>query len=188
MQKWVHLTLADGKTIDATEGHPFNTPEGWRDALLLKKGGQVILKGENGEAKSIEIADVRVAERRLTTYNLEVANAHTFFVGEDAVLVHNGKKYYTKKKKQQRFDEVGGCCEYCGKQMQMDTPFQHDSAEGDHAFAQALGGLTSDENLVLACRECNGAGNKGKKLLGVEWFPSNPNSRVKKIMAKIMEK
>ena len=89
MQKWVHLTLADGKTIDATEGHPFNTPDGWRDAILLKKGGQVILKGENGEAKSIEIADVRVAERRLTTYNLEVANAHTFFVGEDAVLVHN---------------------------------------------------------------------------------------------------
>lgn len=89
MQKWVHLTLADGKTIDATEGHPFNTPDGWRDAILLKKGGQVILKGENGEAKSIEIADVRVARRPLTTYNLEVANAHTFFVGEDAVLVHN---------------------------------------------------------------------------------------------------
>ncbi len=85
----MHLTLADGKTIDATEGHPFNTPEGWRDALLLKKGGQVILKGENGEAKSIEIADVSFAQRRLTTYNLEVANAHTFFVGEDAVLVHN---------------------------------------------------------------------------------------------------
>ena len=89
VQKWVHLTLADGKTIDATESHSFNTPEGWRDAILLKKGCQVILKGENGEAKSIEIADVRVSERCLTTYNLEVANAHTFFVGEDAVLVHN---------------------------------------------------------------------------------------------------
>ncbi len=92
MQKWVHLTLADGKTIDATEGHPFNTPDGWRDAILLKKGGQVILKGENGEAKSIEIAGVSVAQRRLTTYNLEVANAHTFFVGEDAVLVHNSRR------------------------------------------------------------------------------------------------
>ena len=30
----MHLTLADGKTIDATEGHPFNTPEGWRDEIL----------------------------------------------------------------------------------------------------------------------------------------------------------
>ena len=91
MQKWVHLTLADGKTIDATEGHPFNTPDGWRDAILLKKGGELILKGEHGEPKSIQIADVKVEDRRLTTYNLEVANAHTFFVGEDAVLVHNGK-------------------------------------------------------------------------------------------------
>ena len=89
MQKWVHLTLADGKTIDATEGHPFNTPDGWRDAILLKKGGELILKGEHGEPKSIQIADVKVEDRRLTTYNLEVANAHTFFVGEDAVLVHN---------------------------------------------------------------------------------------------------
>ena len=91
MQKWVHLTLADGKTIDATEGHPFRTAEGWRDAILLKKGGELILKGEHGEPKSIQIADVKVEDRRLTTYNLEVANAHTFFVGEDAVLVHNGK-------------------------------------------------------------------------------------------------
>ena len=37
VQKWVHLTLADGKTIDATEGHPFRTVEGWRDAVLLNK-------------------------------------------------------------------------------------------------------------------------------------------------------
>jgi hypothetical protein len=28
-------------------------------------------------------------------YNLEVANAHTFFVGEDGVLVHNGLGSYT---------------------------------------------------------------------------------------------
>ena len=86
------------------------------------------------------------------------------------MLVHNGKTYYPKKKKQQRFDEVGGCCEYCGKKMQMDTPFQPDSAEGDHAFAQALGGLTTDENFVLACRECNGAGNKGKNYLELNGF------------------
>ena len=105
MQKWVHLTLADGKTIDATEGHPFNTPEGWRDALLLKKGGQVILKGENGEAKSIEIADVSFAQRRLTTYNLEVANAHTFFVGEDAVLVHNAMSLCEYKQHLRKWDK-----------------------------------------------------------------------------------
>jgi hypothetical protein len=117
VQKWVHLTLADGKVITATEGHPFNTPDGWRDAILLKKGGQVILKGENGEAKSIEIAGVSVAQRRLTTYNLEVANAHTFFVGEDAVLVHNAISKKTRDTVRQRSrDKNGGVlkCNVCG--------------------------------------------------------------------------
>lgn len=104
----MHLTIADGKTIDATEGHPFNTPEGWRDALLLKKGGELILKGENGEAKSIEIADVRVAQRRLTTHNLEVANAHTFFVGEDAVLVHNAISKKTRETVRQKSRDKNG--------------------------------------------------------------------------------
>ena len=141
-QKWVHVTLSDGKVITATEGHPFRTVEGWRDAILLKQGDMLILTGSDGKPSTIQVDGIRYETKVLTTYNLEVANAHTFFVGEDGVLVHNGKKYYTKKKKQQRFDEVGGCCEYCGKQMQMDTPFQHDSAECDHAFAQALGVLS----------------------------------------------
>ena len=90
-QTWVHLTLDNGNTITTTDGHPFNTPEGWRDAILLKKGGQLLLKGEEGEAKTITITNITVETKHQTTYNLEVANAHTFFVGEDGVLVHNGK-------------------------------------------------------------------------------------------------
>ena len=91
MQKWVHLTLADGKTIDATEGHPFRTAEGWRDAVLLRKGDTLILTGRDGKPSTIQVDGIRYETKVLTTYNLEVANAHTFFVGEDAVLVHNGK-------------------------------------------------------------------------------------------------
>ena len=89
MQKWVHLTLADGKTIDATEGHPFRTVEGWRDAVLLEKGDILILTGSDGKPSTIQVDEIRYETKVLTTYNLEVANAHTFFVGEDAVLVHN---------------------------------------------------------------------------------------------------
>ena len=91
MQKWVHLTLADGKRVDATEGHSFNTPEGWRDAVLLKQGDILILTGSDGKPSTIQVDGIRYETKVLTTYNLEVANAHTFFVGEDAVLVHNGK-------------------------------------------------------------------------------------------------
>ena len=88
-QKWVHVTLSDGKVIKATEGHPFRTAEGWRDAVLLRKGDTLILNGSDGKPSTIQVDGIRYETKVLTTYNLEVANAHTFFVGEDAVLVHN---------------------------------------------------------------------------------------------------
>jgi hypothetical protein len=77
--------------IHATEGHPFRTPDGWRDAILLKKGGQLLLKGSDGDGseRSAVIADVRIEKKTVQVFNLEVANAHTFFVGVDAALVHN---------------------------------------------------------------------------------------------------
>ncbi len=98
-QNWVHITLKGGDVLTATEGHPFSTPEGWRDAILLKKGGQLLLKGEDGDALTVQIEDIRTETKVLTTYNLTVANAHTYFVGKDAVLVHNGKWCGTYKEK-----------------------------------------------------------------------------------------
>jgi len=86
-QRVVHVTLDDGQTIEATDGHPFKTTDGWRDAILLRKGGKLLLKG-SGEAATI--ADVRIEVKTLPVFNIEVANAHTFFVGADGVLVHNG--------------------------------------------------------------------------------------------------
>jgi hypothetical protein len=40
----VHLTLDNGQTLTATDGHPLKTEEGWRDPVLLKKGGKLLLK------------------------------------------------------------------------------------------------------------------------------------------------
>jgi hypothetical protein len=81
--------LEDGTHLTATEGHPFKTPEGWRDAIVLKKGGKLLLPGEAQGV--VEITQIAHRIETLTTYNLEVANAHTFFVGNDGVLVHNGR-------------------------------------------------------------------------------------------------
>jgi hypothetical protein len=129
-QTLVYLTLDNGQQLTATEGHPFKTTDGWRDAVLLKKGGQLLLKGGDGDAdalavnlqlntpltqvnsaqaatnsvalgnqatnaaqqggRAITIADIRLEVKTVAVYNLEVANAHTFFVGVDGVLVHNG--------------------------------------------------------------------------------------------------
>jgi RHS repeat-associated protein len=102
-QRLVHITLESGERITATDGHPLRTTEGWRDAVLLKKGGQLLLKG-SGDADALAldastrarnqqatatIADVRIETRTVQVFNLEVANAHTFFVGVQGVLAHN---------------------------------------------------------------------------------------------------
>jgi hypothetical protein len=103
-QKLVHITLNNGKTITATQGHPFRTEEGWRDAILLKRGGKLLLKGsgdsEDGSAstqqpRTITIENVQVETKTIRVFNLEVNNLHTFFVGDDGVVVHNGFGSYT---------------------------------------------------------------------------------------------
>jgi hypothetical protein len=101
-QTLVHLTLDTGETIRATAGHAFKTTEGWRDAILLKRGGKLLLKG-GGEASESDgsatapaataaitdaktervatVTEVRTEQTTVRVFNLEVANAHTFFVG-----------------------------------------------------------------------------------------------------------
>jgi RHS repeat-associated protein len=93
LQSLVHITLNSGETVTVTENHPFKTTEGWRDAILLKKGGKLLLKGSDGEdlGKTALITNVRTEKKSIPTFNLEVANAHTYFVGTDGELVHNGK-------------------------------------------------------------------------------------------------
>ncbi len=98
-RKLVHITLEGGKRITATDGHPFRTSEGWRDAVLLKKGAKLLLMGSgegDGSDKATAtvtatIEDVRIEVKTVRVYNLEVENLHTFFVGVQGVVVHNGR-------------------------------------------------------------------------------------------------
>jgi hypothetical protein len=103
-QKLVHITLEDGKSLTATAGHPFRTDEGWRDAILLKRGGKLLLKGSgdadpDGQAGSREsasairtatVAQIHIETKTVRVFNLEVESLHTFFVGDDGYVVHNG--------------------------------------------------------------------------------------------------
>jgi RHS repeat-associated protein len=100
LQTLVHITLNNGQTIQATEGHPFKTTDGWRDAIMLKKGGKLLLKGSDGEDldKTLVITDIGTEQKVLPVFNLEVANAHTFFVGTDGELVHNTTCKIAKRK------------------------------------------------------------------------------------------
>ncbi len=86
----LHVSTSDGETIDTTTNHPFYVEEkGWVAAGNLEIGD--ILCTVDGD--KIEVTDTvleKLAEP-ITVYNLEVADFHTYFVGEYGVLVHNYK-------------------------------------------------------------------------------------------------
>ena len=81
----VVLTL-DADDLETTLDHPFFTrTQGWVAARQLTPGAQVRrLDGSYGAVTRVVLA-VRVQPM----YNLTVATAHTFFVGDDGWLVHN---------------------------------------------------------------------------------------------------
>ncbi|MEV7579043.1 ricin-type beta-trefoil lectin domain protein [Streptomyces erythrochromogenes] len=86
----VTIQTADGvKTITTTDHHPFwsKTEEAWKEAGDLQPGDA--LQTDDGAA--VAVAAVRVYQALHTTYNLTVADLHTYYVlaGQTPVLVHN---------------------------------------------------------------------------------------------------
>ena len=80
--------------------------EKWVSAYKLKVGDKVLLSdGKYGIIKSVEVEELAVPE---TTYNLEVEDFHTYFVGENPVCVHNagcgGYKKYSPDQIADRYD------------------------------------------------------------------------------------
>ncbi|WP_342316920.1 RHS repeat-associated core domain-containing protein [Lysobacter sp. FW306-1B-D06B] len=88
-QTIVTLWLSSGKQLEVTGGHPLHTPDGWRAAQLLLAGGQLDVKGPDGKLATVGILRVEQRKETVAVYNLEVADSHTFYVGEDGVLAHN---------------------------------------------------------------------------------------------------
>lgn len=93
-QTLVSLTLESGEIIQVTGGHPLHTPEGWRPAQSLRAGDQVNVRNAKGTLIPTSLVGVARRQQTVVVYNLEVANAHTFFAGEDGLLVHNGTGAY----------------------------------------------------------------------------------------------
>ena len=61
--------------------------EKWVSACKLKSGDKVLLSdGKYGIIISVRVEELETLE---ATYNLEVADFHTYFVGENPVCVHN---------------------------------------------------------------------------------------------------
>ncbi|MCX5274647.1 polymorphic toxin-type HINT domain-containing protein [Streptomyces virginiae] len=91
-KKYTDLTVQTGdgaKTITTTDHHPFwsESDHVWKDAGDLKPGEN--LRTEDGE--SVAVSAIRTYEAFNETYNLTVADLHTYYViaGATPVLVHN---------------------------------------------------------------------------------------------------
>lgn len=76
--------VTDTVTIEASEGHPFWVQgQGWTIAKFLKTGAR--LQGLEHPA-TVQILEKTTQEE---TYNLVVADFHTYFIGEERVFSHD---------------------------------------------------------------------------------------------------
>ena len=83
----VHITV-NGEEIVCTPTHPFYVPQkGWTSAIDLRAGDILVML--NGEYVVVEQVQHELLESPETTYNFEVEDYHTYYVGEKSILVHN---------------------------------------------------------------------------------------------------
>lgn len=83
----VRLVIED-EIILATPGHPFHVMgKGWVQAVDLEPGDLVTQK--DGKLATVYGVWYIYSENPITVYNFEVADFHTYFVGDDSLLVHN---------------------------------------------------------------------------------------------------
>ena len=85
--EWYHIT-ANGEELVCTGGHPFFVKDkGFIFAKDLSVGDILCLS--NGALIPVSAISVEKLTEPETTYNFEVADFHTYYVGESEVLVHN---------------------------------------------------------------------------------------------------
>ena len=82
------IVKINGEEIESTPGHKYYLPEkkAWKSASLLKKGDKVLLS--SGGYAIIEFVKSKHYDKPQTTYNFEVKDFHTYFIGI-GVCVHN---------------------------------------------------------------------------------------------------
>ena len=96
-EEWIHVTV-NGEEIICTPEHPFYSPvKGQTSAIDLRAGDILVML--NGEYVVVEQVQHELLESPETTYNFEVEDFHTYYVGDTEVLVHNkcGDKISTSR-------------------------------------------------------------------------------------------
>ena len=81
------IHLEDSEMI-TTKIHPFWTKEkGWISAGDLEEGD--IIRTKSNSYLTVFSIETKLLNKPVFVYNIEVENAHTYFVGEEEILVHN---------------------------------------------------------------------------------------------------
>ena len=82
-----HLTV-NSEVITSTQTHPYYVlGQGWLLAKNLRAGDVLVML--NGEHVVLEVVQHEFLETPVTTYNFEVSDFHTYYVGKTDILVHN---------------------------------------------------------------------------------------------------
>ncbi len=83
----IHV-FVENEEIITTPEHPFYVPQkGWVSSIQLRAGDILLL--QNGEYIVVEMIQHEILESPITVYNFEVADYHTYYVGNEGILVHN---------------------------------------------------------------------------------------------------
>ena len=86
-EEWVHIKV-NGEEITCTPMHPFYSPvKGWTSAVDLRAGDILVML--NGEYVVVEQVQHELLESPETTYNFEVEDYHTYYIGSRSILSHN---------------------------------------------------------------------------------------------------
>ena len=96
----IHV-FVDGEEIVTTPAHPFYSPvKGWTNAVHLRAGDILVLV--NGEYVIVEKVQHEILESPVTVYNFQVEDFHTYYVGDEGILVHNSCAHKSKSWRAQK--------------------------------------------------------------------------------------
>ena len=132
----IGLTI-DGEYIETTYNHPFYSPiyNCWVQAGSLRVGDYVV--DSNGNRQVVQATKTNNYAYPITVYNFTVENNHTYYVGDEGILVHN--KCDNLLDKDLSDNEISNLRSKAGKQAKADALKDLDN------IRNSSGGLTKDK-------------------------------------------
>lgn len=127
----VHLTVC-GETIVSTYDHPYYVKDkGFVNACDLWIGAELV--NNNGMVRLVEqLYREDLGESSVEVFNFKVEDYHTYFVGENGILVHNAGDTYEALRKVSPSQEIRDAVNPEGKKYDPVYGYEVDRLEADH--------------------------------------------------------